>query len=98
MGRCIGECSYINVYVELGTETAFCRRPGRDDSWCPTTLGVPKRDLLKEVLNIFGKSFCDNMVSLVANAKFIPVRSKTLTKLGQDWQDTLKKTLQNDDY
>ncbi|KAI0747051.1 WD40 repeat-like protein [Daedaleopsis nitida] len=48
-------------------------RPGRDDSWSPTTIGMSKRDLLKEVLNIF-------------------VRSKTLTKLGQDWQDILKKS------
>ncbi|TBU58340.1 WD40 repeat-like protein [Dichomitus squalens] len=48
-------------------------RPGRDDSWSPTMLNMPKRDLLKEVLNIF-------------------VRSKTLTKLGQDWQETLKKS------
>ncbi|RPD71765.1 WD40 repeat-like protein [Lentinus tigrinus ALCF2SS1-7] len=52
-------------------------RPGRDDAYCPTVLGMSKRDLLKEVLNIF-------------------VRSKTLAKLGQDWQDTLKKS-QNDD-
>ncbi|KAI0360414.1 WD40 repeat-like protein [Trametes cingulata] len=48
-------------------------RPNREDSWSPTTLGMSKRDLLKEVLNIF-------------------VRSKTLTKLGQDWQDIMKKS------
>lgn len=30
------------------------RRPGRDDAWSPTVTGLPKRDLLKEVLNIFG--------------------------------------------
>ncbi|KAI8986653.1 WD40 repeat-like protein [Trametes punicea] len=47
-------------------------RPNREESWSPTTLGMSKRDLLKEVLNIF-------------------VRSKTLTKLGQDWQDIVKK-------
>ncbi|KAF7427978.1 HIR complex subunit [Pleurotus ostreatus] len=47
-------------------------RPGRDDSWTPTILGMAKRDLLKDVLSIFA-------------------RSKTLTKLALDWQDTLKK-------
>ncbi|RDX54814.1 WD40 repeat-like protein [Lentinus brumalis] len=52
-------------------------RPGRDDAWSPTVLGMAKRDLLKEVLNIF-------------------VRSKTLAKLGQDWQDTLKKSQNGD--
>ena len=30
------------------------RRPGRDDSWTPTLLGFHKRELLREVLNIFG--------------------------------------------
>ncbi|GJE86485.1 WD40 and Hira domain-containing protein [Phanerochaete sordida] len=47
-------------------------RPGREESWSPTLLGFSKRDLLKDVLNIFAKS-------------------KTLTKLALDWQDTLKK-------
>ncbi|KAL1943873.1 hypothetical protein VTO73DRAFT_3691 [Trametes versicolor] len=48
-------------------------RPNRDEAWSPTTLGMLKRDLLKEVLNIF-------------------IRSKTLTKLGQDWQEIMKKS------
>ncbi|KIJ61405.1 hypothetical protein HYDPIDRAFT_169671 [Hydnomerulius pinastri MD-312] len=47
-------------------------RPGRDDCWSPTVVGMLKRDLLREVLNVFA-------------------RSKTLTKLALDWQDTLKK-------
>lgn len=47
-------------------------RPGKDDSWSPTVLGFSKRDLLREVLNVFA-------------------RSRTLTKLAMDWQDTLKK-------
>ncbi|KIY45114.1 histone transcription regulator 1 [Fistulina hepatica ATCC 64428] len=47
-------------------------RPGRDDVWSPTVIGLQKRDLLREVLNIFS-------------------RSKTLPKLGADWQDTLRK-------
>jgi len=49
-------------------------RPGKDDSWCPTVVGLSKRELLREVLNIFA-------------------RSKTLTKLALDWQDTFKKAL-----
>ncbi|KZT28062.1 WD40 repeat-like protein [Neolentinus lepideus HHB14362 ss-1] len=47
-------------------------RPGKDDSWSPTVLGFSKRDLLRDVLNVFA-------------------RSRTLTKLAIDWQDTLKK-------
>ena len=33
----------------------FYRRPGRDDSWTPALLGFHKRELLREVLNIFGE-------------------------------------------
>lgn len=32
------------------------RRPGREDSWSPTILGTSKRDLLKDVLAVFGES------------------------------------------
>ncbi|KAH7919190.1 histone transcription regulator 1 [Leucogyrophana mollusca] len=53
-------------------------RPGRDDGWSPTIIGMSKRDLLREVLLVFA-------------------RSKTLTKLAQDWQDTLKKA-SNDEH
>ncbi|TFY54282.1 hypothetical protein EVJ58_g8960 [Rhodofomes roseus] len=31
-------------------------RPGRDDAWSPTTLGMSKRDLLRDVLAIFARS------------------------------------------
>ncbi|KAG6914965.1 hypothetical protein DXG01_014188 [Tephrocybe rancida] len=31
-------------------------RPGREDSWSPTVVGLPKRDLLKDVLSIFARS------------------------------------------
>ncbi|KAG6840432.1 hypothetical protein C0991_006744 [Blastosporella zonata] len=48
-------------------------RPGRDDSWTSTVVGLSKRDLLKDVLSTFA-------------------RSKTLTKLAMDWQDTLKRS------
>jgi len=48
-------------------------KPSKEEpSWCPTVLGMQKRDLLKEVVSIFAKS-------------------KTLAKLGQVWQDTLRK-------
>ncbi|KII91275.1 hypothetical protein PLICRDRAFT_173153 [Plicaturopsis crispa FD-325 SS-3] len=52
-------------------------RPGRDDSWSPTMMGLVKRDLLRDVLSIFA-------------------RSKTLTKLALDWQDTMKKASADD--
>jgi len=52
-------------------------RPGRDDGWSPTLMGLTKRDLLKDVLLIF-------------------VRSRTLTKLALDWQDMLKKAVNDD--
>ena len=35
------------------------RRPGRDDGWCPTIISIPKRDLLKDVLSVFGKIIQD---------------------------------------
>ncbi|KAI9460819.1 histone transcription regulator 1 [Boletus coccyginus] len=31
-------------------------RPGRDDCWCPTVVGMLKRDLLREVLSVFARS------------------------------------------
>ncbi|KAK2465593.1 hypothetical protein APHAL10511_002485 [Amanita phalloides] len=31
-------------------------RPGREDSWAPTVAGLPKRELLKEVLSVFARS------------------------------------------
>ncbi|KIO18276.1 hypothetical protein M407DRAFT_160673 [Tulasnella calospora MUT 4182] len=49
-------------------------KPGKEEAWCPTVLGMQKRDLLRDVLPTFAKS-------------------KTLAKLGQDWQDTLKRAL-----
>lgn len=32
------------------------RKPNREDVWSPTVLGMQKRDLLKDVLRIFGTS------------------------------------------
>ncbi|KAG9102641.1 HIR complex subunit [Ceratobasidium sp. 370] len=54
-------------------------KPGREERWQPTVLTLNKRDLLKDVLGIFG-------------------RSKTLAKLGQDYQELLKRANEKDDY
>ncbi|KAF8306790.1 WD40 repeat-like protein, partial [Clavulina sp. PMI_390] len=47
-------------------------KPGREETWTPTVLGMQKRELLKDVIRIFAKS-------------------RALEKLGQDWQDTMRK-------
>lgn len=52
-------------------------RPGREERVSATICGVPRRDLLNDVLAIFA-------------------RSKTLARLGMDWQETLRRA-QNDD-
>jgi hypothetical protein len=31
------------------------RRPSKADAWAPSVLGMSKRDLLKEVLTVFGE-------------------------------------------
>lgn len=33
------------------------RKPNREDSWSPTVCGMQKRELLKDVMRIFGESF-----------------------------------------
>jgi len=55
-------------------------RPGinKEDIWDPVLLGHLKRDLLREVLQVF-------------------TRSKTLAKLGLDWQEKLKRAMASDD-
>lgn len=46
---------YVLTGSSVGRDLiSFARRPGRDDSWTPTLLGFHKRELLREVLNIFG--------------------------------------------
>lgn len=68
-------------------------RPGREESWSPSVVGLSKRDLLRDVLSIFGKGavFCVDAIDFCS-----AVRSKTLTKLAMDWQDTLKKAMNED--
>ncbi|KAF8956290.1 histone transcription regulator 1 [Flammula alnicola] len=54
-------------------------RPGREDTWNPSVVGLSKRDLLKDVLSVFA-------------------RSKTLARLALDWQDTLKKATNDEQF
>jgi protein HIRA/HIR1 len=65
---------------------------GKEETWNPIVLGMAKRDLLKEVLSIFGKSriICIIWRNPIITLSF-KARSKTLTKLAMDWQDLLKK-------
>lgn len=74
--------------------TLLCRRPGRDDAWSPTTLGMSKRDLLKDVLAIFGE--LDSLIGFDTTDSCCVARSKTLAKLAIDWQDMLKKASNED--
>ena len=47
-------CVFMTAFMGKRGLIVFARRPGRDDSWTPTSLGFHKRELLREVLNIFG--------------------------------------------
>ena len=47
-------CVLMELLREVRDLLTSARRPGRDDSWTPTLLGFYKRELLREVLNIFG--------------------------------------------
>lgn len=69
--------------------------PSRTEpSWSPVLLGYQKRDLLKEVLGVFGES-----QSGQAGAELtIVVKSVSLQALGQQYQDTLRKASADDGY
>jgi protein HIRA/HIR1 len=56
-------------------------------------MGMPKRDLLKDVLSVFGEN---SPLCLPFWLNLSAARSKTLTKLAMDWQDTLKKASNGD--
>jgi protein HIRA/HIR1 len=73
-------------------------RPGMsgEDIWNPVLLGHWKRDLLKEVLQVFGRPHMSWLRSL-ASLNLFPARSKTLAKLGMDWQEMLKRAMTSDD-
>jgi hypothetical protein len=74
------------------------RRPGinKEDVWDPVLLGHWKRDLLKEVLQVFSKHHLSYLSSLIL-IKLSSARSKTLAKLGLDWQEKLKRAMASDD-
>jgi hypothetical protein len=55
-----------------------------------TVLGIPKRELLKDIMGIFGEQWCVNAPMSLTNLQTL-ARSKTLAKLGQDWQEMMKK-------
>lgn len=77
----------------------YQRRPARmDDNWCPTILGMPKRDLVKEVLTIFGALGCSTHFAhkRMTHPSFISARSKTLFRLAQEYQDLLRKSIADD--
>ena len=60
-------------------------------------IGLTKRDLLKEVLVIFGA--LQLALGLIHARTFFSlgtVRSKTLTRLALDWQDVLKRASVDD--
>jgi protein HIRA/HIR1 len=67
----------------------------KEDFWNPMLLGHWKRDLLKEVLQVFSEHepFLPRAVTSLSS---LPARSKTLAKLGMDWQDLLKKASASD--
>jgi hypothetical protein len=54
--------------------------------------GLSKRDLLKEVLNVFGR-FMPFLLILSLLISLDLARSKTLAKLAQDWQDIVRKSM-----
>ncbi|GJJ10789.1 hypothetical protein Clacol_005017 [Clathrus columnatus] len=66
----------------------------RDEKWDPYVVGLSKRDLLREVLNIFGNASLLLSSSFAVN-RFI-VKGKTLQKLGTDWQDMLRRSAAED--
>lgn len=49
-------CNGGEVHFSYMLADICISRPGREDVWSPTVVGLSKRDLLKDVLSIFGKS------------------------------------------
>ena len=60
----IGFIFVVSLYLRVH------RRPGRDDGWCPTIISIPKRDLLKDVLSVFGKT-CSGLRGVDAVSKLV---------------------------
>ena len=51
-----------DIVQKMSILMSLSRRPGmaKEDNWCPTLLGYSKRELLKDVLSIFG-TFADEV-------------------------------------
>lgn len=59
---CVCRLKPYPFFIILKLISDDCRRPGRDDGWTPTVAGLGKRDLLKEVLSIFGAFISDGFL------------------------------------
>lgn len=94
-GPCIGAFRLLLYGVNQLSRhlPVLYRRPNKQEKWESTVVGLSKRDLLKDVLSIFGA--CHTPVLHGCECKFLysPARSKTLAKLGIDWQDVLRRSV-----
>lgn len=61
----------------------------------PMILGVSRRDLLKDVLALFGTSVPIAFLLCLSPADFLPsaVKSRHLVKLGMDWQEIVRRAV-----
>lgn len=69
-------------------------KPGGDSKWTPTVVGLNKRDLLKEVLSVFGAllSLEPHLTSRLLTLTILaPAKSRMISSLGTEYQDILKK-------
>ena len=53
---CARDGDELFFFVRPSADVLHVSRPGREDVWSPTVVGLSKRDLLKDVLSIFGLS------------------------------------------
>ena len=74
------------------------RRPGKEDNWHSNVVGLSKRDLLKDVLSVFGTE--NGFFFVFCNWPKIRFsgRSKTLQRLAAEWQDILKRATNDDAF
>jgi len=54
MDLCIGMFAFSVLFWCAQADPNVHRRPGREDTWSPTVVGSSKRDLLRDVLLVFG--------------------------------------------
>lgn len=99
-------CAYISLsdlclgeFAEPFPSVCLSSKPGSENSWVPTVAGLNKRDLLKDVLSVFGSScfFFLSRPELVRlgfeadSSSSAVAKSKGLAALGSEYQDVLKK-------